>query len=53
MTVNGILTAEPVKILGEMEMTFVIAGKAFSHHYVFDDEALNFPGDTDVLFGLA
>jgi len=52
LLVSGILEGEPVKALGEAQMTFKMGGKVFSHKcYVFQDEIINFPGDCDVLVG--
>jgi len=52
LLVSGILEGEPVKALGETQMTFEMGGKTISHRcYVFQDEIINFPGDCDVLVG--
>lgn len=45
LLISGILE-EPVKALGEAQMTFNMGVKVFSHKcQLFQDEIINFPGD--------
>jgi len=54
VTVSGILDAEPVKALGLAKMTFIIGGKQFTGDcFVFEDHAIHFPGNCDLLIGTA
>jgi len=42
--------AEPVKALGLAKMTFIIGGKQFTGDcFVFEDHAIHFPGNYDLL----